>query len=103
MFRPVRAAMKGYQLPTDHSSANPPAAHRVIRGGANALVLGLLGPLARGEQAPGGYRLFDVKIGSDRIDYVFERAGATVRLRLGRLDEVEGTAVGASTSFRMAV
>jgi hypothetical protein len=103
LFRPVRAAVKGYALPVDHSSANPPSSVRVIRGNANAQVMAMLGPLARGEAAPAGYRLFQVQVATDRIDYVFDKAGDRVRIRLDALDGTEGTTFGESATFRFVV
>jgi hypothetical protein len=102
LFRPVRAAVKGYELPVDHSSANPPSKDRVIKGGANALVMAMLGPLARGELVA-GYRLFQVQVGRERIDYVFDKAGAKVLVRLGGLGSSEGAAFGESATFRFVV
>lgn len=98
----MRAVMKGYQLPVDHSSANPPSKHKVIRGGSNAQVLALLGPLCRGEPAA-GYRLFEAKIGTDRIDYVFERDGAKVNLHLTERQAGAGPAGAETASFRVVV
>jgi len=103
LIRPMRAAVKGYELPVDHSSAKPPERLRVIRGGANAQVMAMLGPLARGEAAPGGYRLFTVQVDSERIAYVFERRGAMVNVRLGALDGAGGVAFGESATFRFVV
>lgn len=103
LVKPFMSAVNGYELPPDHSSTNPPQKRKVIHGGgSNARVLGLLGPLARGEQAA-GYRLYGVSIAEDRIDVSFEQAGRFVKIRMAALDATEGAAFAQTHSFRLVV
>ena len=103
LVSPVLAATKGYELPPDHASKNPPQKKRVLRAGANAEVLGLLGPLAKGEPAPGNYLFHGAQVGAERIDFVFDRAGVKIRVSLTALDTTEGLTHAKSASFRITV
>ena len=91
-------------------SKNPPHQHQVIRGGATAEVMALLGPVALGEQAAPGYRLENVAVGRDRIDFVFASITGPARghiknvaVALLALDSTDGQATWTTTSFRIVV
>ena len=114
LFGPVTAIVGKYEGPVENEgvilSKNPPLQNRVIRGGANAEVMALLGPLARGEAAATGYRLENVAVGRDRIDFVFtsitgpERGNIrNVAVALTALDATDGQASWTTTSFRLVI
>lgn len=112
LISPVQAVVAPEQKPVEENagvilSKNPPQQRRVIRGGANAEVLAMLGPLARGETIE-GYRLQRVTIGEQRIDVVFAKIAGprredltNVAITLNGLEETEGQARWTTTSFRV--
>lgn len=113
LFSPLSALAGKYEQAAQENAhvmftQNPPQPKPVIKGGSNEAVLALIGPLARGEAAPGGYRLARVGVEEVHIDYFFERPGsaereaATVIVRLAALDAA-GPTVAASASFRIMV
>lgn len=113
LFSPLSALAGKYgQAAQDNANVmfteNPPQQRAVIKGGNNEAVLALIGPLARGEAVPGGYRLARVGVEETHIDYFFERSrsaeleAATVVVRLAALDAT-GPTVAASASFRIMV
>src|SRR5262249_52037971 len=102
--RPLEAAVKGYQLPDNHTSQNPPVERPVIRPGAgNSLVLGLIGPLARGQAAAAGFFLETAHAGELELRYVFARGGERIQVVFTRPGERAGHPVGSTRTFAVFV
>jgi hypothetical protein len=101
---PLSAATGGYELAPNSTSAKPPEQRRVIRlMPGNRNVFALLGPLATGEPAPGGYKLATMRIEDTRIEIGFARDDKKVAIILTALDSTEGFARAETSSLRMLV
>jgi len=103
LFNPLTAAARGYELPANNTSENPPERKQVIRAGpGNRLLTQLIGPLAMGTPAAGGYALQGVQATARDISYSFAGQAGSVRVRLYALGEVEVSA-GDSQTFSTRV
>lgn len=97
---PFSAAVKGYNLPPNHTSKNPPEERQVIRPGpGNVLVLGLLGPIATGRLVGPEFRFAQATAGEVEIRYVFRHGEEQVELVLAQPGMRTGHVVGTTRTF----
>ena len=99
-FKPMAAAVSGYQLPPNHTSTNPPVERPVIRPGpGNTLVLALIQPLVVGGANAAGFTFHGAQVSETEMRYTFVCGPEWVDVVFAQPGTRTGYVVGATKTF----